>query len=65
MTPPSPGLWDALAAVSVAITLVVAYVLVPGPGIQYGAWLTIFSVWMAWFVSYGARWLYSDPGQSH
>ena len=60
MTPPSLGRWDAAAAGSVALALLVAYVVVPSPGVQYSAWLTIFSVWMAWFVSYGARWLYGE-----
>ena len=60
MTRPPLGRWDAAAAGSVVALLLVAYVLVPRPGVQYGAWLTIFSVWMGWFVSYGARWLYGD-----
>jgi hypothetical protein len=60
MTRPPLGQWDAAAAGSVAVALVVAYVVVPDPGVQYSAWLSIFCVWMAWFVSYGARWLYGS-----
>jgi hypothetical protein len=60
MAPPPLGQWDAAAAASVVLALFVAYVVVPSPGIQYSAWLSIFCVWMAWFVSYGARWLYSE-----
>jgi len=61
MAPPPLGRWDAAAVASVALALLVAYVVIPSPGIQYSAWLSIFCVWMAWFVSYGARWLYSEP----
>lgn len=50
-----------MAAGSVAAVLLVASVLVPEPAIQHSAWLAIFCVWMAWFVSYGARWLYDGP----
>ncbi|WP_336336077.1 hypothetical protein [Haloarcula brevis] len=57
-TPPALDRWDAAAAASVAASLVTAYVLVPDPTVQYGAWLVVFCVWMAWFVSFGARWLY-------
>ena len=58
LTPPSPDRYDYAAVGSVALLLLVAYVLWPTPTVQYTAWLTIFSIWMAWFVSYGARWLY-------
>lgn len=50
--------YDAAAATSVACLLVVAYVLVPDPTVQYAAWLAIFCVWMAWFVVFGAKLLY-------
>jgi hypothetical protein len=50
--------YDAAAAASVACLLVLAYVLVPSPTVQYAAWLVIFCVWMAWFVAFGAKWLY-------
>jgi hypothetical protein len=75
------------AAARVALALLVAYLAVPSPGVQYSAWLilvavtnssnpppgggeylyertatsmSIFCVWVAWFVSSGARWLYGD-----
>ena len=58
VTPPALDRWDAAAAASVAALLVVAYVLVPDPTVQYGAWLVVFCIWMAWFVFFGAKWLY-------
>lgn len=58
-SPPALRRYDYAAAVSVAAVLVVAYVLVPDPTVRYAAWLTVFCVWMAWFVYFGARWLYS------
>jgi hypothetical protein len=58
VAPPGPSRYDYAAAASVVGLLVVAYVLVPDPTVQYAAWLTVFCVWMAWFVAYGARWLY-------
>lgn len=54
MTRPPLGQWDA-AAGSAAVALVVAYVVVPGSGVQYSAWSSIFCVWMAWFVSHDVR----------
>ena len=58
VAPPALDRWDAAAAASVAALLVVAYVLVPDPTVQYGTWRVIFCIWMAWFVSFGATWLY-------
>ena len=63
MTRPPLGRWDGAAAGTVAAVLLVAYVLVPEPAVQYSAWLAIFCVWMGWFVSYGARWLYGGPDE--
>lgn len=40
-----------------AATLAVAYVLVPDPLVQYGAWLVVFSVWMAWFLFVAVEWI--------
>ncbi|MFD1587778.1 hypothetical protein ACFR9U_12350 [Halorientalis brevis] len=37
--------------------LAVVYLLVPHPVAQYGAWLVVFVVWMAWFVLAGIDWL--------
>ena len=42
---------------SVTAVLAVVYVLVPHPIVQYGAWLVVFVVWMAWFVLAGTEWL--------
>ncbi|MFB6223336.1 MAG: hypothetical protein ABEH86_06655 [Haloarcula sp.] len=56
--PPALDRWDATAAASVAGLLIVAYVLVPDPTVQYGVWLVIFCIWMGWFVFFGAKWLY-------
>lgn len=47
---PRPGRRDYAAAAAVAITLLVAYVIVPTPVVQYGAWLVVFCVWMVWFM---------------
>jgi len=61
--PPRPDWRDAAAIASVLGLLAVAYVLYPDPVVQYGVWLVIFSVWMAWFVSFGVRWVYGGPEQ--
>jgi hypothetical protein len=51
---------DYLTAASVALLLVVAYVVYPDPLVQYGVWLVVFTIWMAWFVAFGVDWLYRD-----
>lgn len=56
--PPSLDRWDYAAVLSVAALLAVAYLFVPDPVVQYGVWLAIFCIWMAWFVFYGTKWLY-------
>ena len=56
--PPALDRWDYAAGGSVALLLVVAYVVVPNPALQYTVWLTIFCIWMGWFVFFGAKWLY-------
>lgn len=56
--PPPPDRWDYAAGVSALALLAVAYLLVPGPIVQYGVWLAVFCLWMAWFVYYGTKWLY-------
>jgi hypothetical protein len=58
--PPRPDRRDLAAAASVAGLLAVGYVLYPDPIVQYGVWLSVFAIWMAWFVSFGVRWLYGD-----
>jgi hypothetical protein len=59
-TPPRPGRWDVAAVAAALGLLVIAYVVLPRPAVQYGAWLGVFSIWMLWFVAYGVRWLYGD-----
>jgi hypothetical protein len=56
--PPPLDRWDYAAAGSVAALFAVAYLVVSDPVVQYGAWLAIFCIWMAWFVFYGTKWLY-------
>ncbi len=65
--PPRPDRWDVLAVGSATALLVVAYVLVPHRLVQYGVWLVVFTIWMAWFVYYGTRWLYGleDDAPDH
>ncbi|MFB6140398.1 MAG: hypothetical protein ABEJ26_08195 [Halosimplex sp.] len=54
----SPTRYNVAAAVTVTALLLVAYVLVPNPYVQYGAWLAIFTVWMVWFVYVGVDHVY-------
>mgnify|MGYP000622157675 FL=1 len=56
--PPPLDRWDYAAVTSVVALLAIAYLLVPDPIVQYGVWLAIFCIWMAWFVFYGTKWLY-------
>lgn len=56
--PPEIDRWDVAAVVSVVAILAVAYGVYPSPIVQYGAWLTIFCIWMFWFVFFGTKWLY-------
>jgi len=37
--------------------LVVVYLVMPHPVAQYGAWLVVFTIWMAWFVETFVDWL--------
>jgi hypothetical protein len=60
--PPTPGLVDYAAGLSAAALLVFAYVIYPNTIVQYGAWLLIFTIWMAWFVYYGTKWMFSVDG---
>ncbi|WP_436903049.1 hypothetical protein [Halovenus halobia] len=55
---PSPGLLDYAAGSSAVVLLFIAYVVYPNTILQYGVWLTIFTIWMAWFVYYGTKWMY-------
>ena len=53
-----PTRYNVAIAVTVVGLLVVAYVLVPHPYVQYGAWLVIFTIWMVWFVYVGVDRIY-------
>lgn len=55
---PTPGLLDYAAGGSAVVLLFIAYVVYPNTIFQYGVWLTIFTIWMAWFVYYGTKWMY-------
>lgn len=47
-----------LAALAVVCGILgFAYVVVPHPLVQYGAWLVVFAVWMAWFVAVAREWI--------
>lgn len=59
---PNPGLLDYAAVLSAAAVLVFAYVIYPNTIVQYGAWLVVFTIWMAWFVYYGTKWMYGLEG---
>jgi hypothetical protein len=56
----APNTRNAGAVVAVVVLLVLAYVVVPRPVVQYGAWLVIFSIWMAWFVAAGVQYVYEE-----
>ena len=56
--PPRPDRWDAAAIGSALVLLVVAHLVYPQRIFQYAVWLVVFSIWMAWFVYYGTKWLY-------
>jgi hypothetical protein len=58
--PPSPSRLDYAAGASVLGLLVLAYVVYPHRILQYGVWLVVFTIWMAWFVFYGVKWIYPD-----
>ncbi|MHB9288654.1 hypothetical protein ACKVMT_16610 [Halobacteriales archaeon Cl-PHB] len=56
--PPEPDRWDVATLLAASGLLVLGYVVYPDPIVQYGVWLAIFSLWMAWFVYFGVKWLY-------
>jgi hypothetical protein len=56
--PPRPDRWDLVAWASAGTLLLVTHTVLPHPALQYGAWLAVFTIWMAWFVYYGVRWVY-------
>lgn len=49
---------DYAAGISALLLLVVAYAVYPNTILQYSVWLTVFTIWMAWFVYYGTKWMY-------
>ena len=51
------GYRNLTALVAVVAILATAYLLVPHPLVKYGAWLVVFSVWMAWFVAAAREWI--------
>ena len=60
--PPRPDAWDLAAWASAAGLVLLTHTVLGDPALRYGAWLAVFSIWMAWFVYYGVRWLYGvDP----
>jgi hypothetical protein len=61
--PPPLDRWDYATGASVIGLLVVAYVIHPDPILQYGVWLTIFTIWMAWFVFFGVKWVYAEDAE--
>ena len=50
--------WHVATLAGVVSLLVVAYGIVPHRLVQYGAWLVIFTVWMAWFIYTGVDYIY-------
>lgn len=65
--PPRPDRWDAAAVGSALALLALAHLVYPHRIVQYGVWLVVFTIWMAWFVYYGTKWLYGlkDPTADH
>jgi hypothetical protein len=49
---------DIGAVAGAAIALLFAYVVYPHTIVQYGAWLVVFTIWMAWFVYHGTKRIY-------
>ncbi len=49
---------DYAAGLSVVVLLFLGYVIYPQTVFQYGIWLTIFTIWMAWFVYHGTKRIY-------
>lgn len=50
--------WDYAAGASVVALLGLAYLVFPHPVFQYAVWITIFTIWMAWFVYFGTKYYY-------
>ena len=47
-----------IAGALVGVSFLVAYVLLPHWSTQYGAWLVVFAIWMAWFVASAVDWIW-------
>ena len=54
-----------LAVFGTVLGLVVLALLVPHWAVQYGVALTVFSIWMAWFVETLATWLEKGSGDEN
>jgi len=59
-----PTRYNVATAVAVLALLFIAYVIVPHPYVQYGAWLVIFTIWMVWFVYVGVDRIYGIGAES-
>lgn len=53
-----PNRYNLATGAAVAGLLLVAYVVYPHHILQYGVWLAIFTIWMAWFVYVGVDYVY-------
>jgi len=53
-----PNRYNVATAAVVVGLLVVAYVVVRDPVVQYTVWLVVFTVWMAWFIYVGVDYFY-------
>ena len=49
---------DWLAIGSAVGVLLFAYVIYPGPIVQFTAWTIVLTIYMVWFCYYGVKWLY-------
>ena len=49
---------DYAAGLAAFVLLILGYVVYPDQIFQYFVWLLIFTIWMAWFVYYGTKWMY-------
>lgn len=58
----APNRRNLLAAAAVATILAAGHWLVTDPVLRYGAWLAVFSVWMAWFVLVVVEVIRADDG---
>jgi hypothetical protein len=52
-----PNRRNFVALAVVGVILAGTYVFVSDPLIRYGAWLVVFTIWMAWFVLSAVEWI--------